>query len=175
MNNSIKDYLNKVYNCFGYENISICGSLVDFYWIDWQEINDIDLIVNTNSLTKFFNIKWPKLHIKQQNFDIQRKTSTRFITNFYQGKFFDCKIDLYIVDDIQNIKRDISLVPGIKFDLPEIWIDSLPRRIFLLQEHLNYVVTDKTEKWERDWIKFKKIKAAQKLSIYKQKYPECFN
>lgn len=162
--------LQKIYNCFGYENILICGGLADYFWINYTDLNDIDLIVNINAINTYFNISWPKIEIKQSGFEMKRRTSSKFIEKFYQGKYLDTKIDIFLVNDFHLLNRDIILTKGSKFGIDKIFIDSAQQRIELLHTHLNYEVTEFTEKWERDWIKFKKIKATQKLEIYNVLY-----
>jgi hypothetical protein len=76
-----------------------------------------------------------------------------------------------LVDDISKLDRDIITVDGSKFNLNPVRIDSVKQRINLLNTHLNYQVTEKTEKWERDWIRFKKIKAEKKLDMYNKAFP----
>lgn len=163
--------LQKIYDCFEWENILICGSLCDAYWIDYTDLVDIDLIVNKSSFQNFFNISSLKYHIKQDGFDIIQKTSNKYKEKFYQGKYLNTKIDLFLTNDFKKLDREMVSVDGYKFGLISINIDSIKYRISVLNTQLNYQVTESTEKWERDWIKFKKIKALKKLEVYNTMYP----
>jgi len=165
--------LQKIYNNFSSENIVICGGLCDAYWINYTDLADIDLIVNKSSIKKYFNISALNYHIKQNDFDIKLRTSTKFIEEFYQGKYLDTKIDLFLIDDFRKLNRDIISMDGYKLGLQSINIDSIQQRMKVLTTQLNYIVTDQTEDWEKSWIKFKKIKAEKKLKIYNSLYPEA--
>ena len=158
--------LQKIYECFGSENIAICGGLCDTYWINYTDLADIDLLVNESSIKKYFNISSLDYHLNKDGFDIKRRISTKYEEKFYQGKYFDTKIDLFLVDDLRKLNREIISVDGSKLGLQSINIDSIKQRISVLNTQLNYVITDKTEDWEKSWIKFKKIKAEKKLEIY---------
>jgi hypothetical protein len=162
----------EIYQCFGSENILICGALCDTYWINYTDLADIDLLVNESSIKKYFNISSLNYHLNQHGFDIKRRTSTKYKEKFYQGKYFDIKIDLFLVDDFRKLNREIVSVDGSKFGLRSINIDSIKQRVSVLNTHLNYIVTDQTEDWEKSWIKFKKIKAEKKLQIYNLVYPD---
>ena len=70
--------LQKIYNHFLSENILICGSLCDVYWIGYTDVIDIDLIINKSSLKKFFNIPSLNYHIKQDGFDIKQRVSNKY-------------------------------------------------------------------------------------------------
>ena len=171
-------HLLEIYEHFGSENISICGGLCDYFWINYTDIADIDIIVNTNSITSFFQI--PSLSgidkIDNYGFNIKYRQyswpvglvlpSNKFIENFYQGTYHDTKIDLFLVDNTKSLDRDLITVDGSKFGLKSVTLDAPAQRMSILNTQLNYIITDKMEKWEKNWIKFKKIKAKQKLSVY---------
>jgi hypothetical protein len=163
--------LQKIYSHFLSENILICGSLSDAYWISYTDLIDIDLIVNKSGLKNFFNMSSLNYHINQDGFNIKRRTSTKYKEEFYQGKYSNTKIDLFLVHDFRKLNRDIVSVDGSKFGLQSINIDSIQQRMKVLNTQLNYIITDQTEDWEKSWIKFKKIKAEKKLKIYNSMYP----
>lgn len=168
MQNIISNF-KEIHNFFEYTNVLVCGGLCDFVWINYSEINDIDLIINTSAILKKFNIKWPKVLIQNYGFNMKRRTSTKFIENFYQGKYLDTKIDLFLVKNISNLNRDIVELNNTPLG-EKIIIDSIDQRVKLLKTHLSYKITEKTEPWEKQWIKFKQIKALKKLEIYNKKY-----
>lgn len=165
--------LQKIYECFGTDNISVCGGLVDYYWINYPQLWDFDLIINIEAIKRYFNISWPKIEINQSGFKMKRRSSSKFIEQFYQGTYLESKIDLFLIENFRSLDRDIITVSGNKFGInSSINIDSVPERIRILNKHLSYEINNSTEKWEKDWINLKKMKAKQKLEIYRLMYNE---
>lgn len=175
-------HLSEIYQYFGYENISICGGLCDLYWINYQPLADIDIIVNIDRIKCFFDTPQLTTQIQECNFNLKKRhyswpkglapPSGEFIKDFYQGDYNGTKIDLFLVENISILNRDTVVVNGSKLGLDTIRIDSIQQRINVLNSQLYYIITDKTQQWEKDWIKLKKIKAEQKLAIYNKKTEE---
>jgi predicted nucleotidyltransferase len=170
---TILEDLKKIYDCFGNENIVICGSLSDFYWINFKNPSDIDIIVNIKSLMRYFQIENLTKKINKFNFDIGYFHEVDiFKTPFYKGKYFESKIDIFLIDDIKtNFYEDYIVLYESKFEIDNIMINSPKKRISELTLHSNYTINDTMSEWQKKWIFRKKTKAKAKLFMYKHLFP----
>jgi hypothetical protein len=161
--------LKELYNFFGSKNFIICGGLCDVIYIGYDNINDIDIIVNKTIIEEKFHIKLPMIHIKDHGFDMKIKRSTKFIEDFYQGKFLNTKIDIFLADDIHSIDREVHILDSDQIGGP-VYIDSIQQRLKILNGQLDYIVTEQTSGWEKYWIRIKQEKARKKIKKYELIY-----
>lgn len=165
--------LKKVYEEFGNKNLSICGSLVDYYWIGYEDVKDIDLLVHLPRFKEYFEIdgEIPD-QIELKGFKIENKKSDQFAAfekTLYQGTFLDTKIDLFLVPELSKIDRDIIFVDGSILGINKCLIDSKNQRIKILEYTLSWHEKDYTAEWQKAWVKSKQEKAIEKLTYYNQK------
>lgn len=153
-----------IYDIFDNNEIAICGSLVDFYWIDEKNVSDINILITEKEFFKYFKIKKLEKHVFSPYFELSFHNSSKFGL-YYKGNFDGCNIDLYPKEKFYS--EDLEIVNGSKFKInKQIKIKSINKRISDLRQHLNFAISQYSEHWELTWTLGKKVKAEKKLKKY---------
>lgn len=153
-----------IYDVFDNNEIALCGSLVDFYWIDEKNVSDINILITEKEFFKYFKIKQLEKHVFSPCLELSFRNSSKFGI-YYQGNFHGCNIDLYPKENFHS--EGLEIINGTKFKInKKIKIKSINKRISDLKNHLNFAVSQYLEHWELTWILEKQLKAEQKLKKY---------
>jgi hypothetical protein len=164
INNS--EDLQGIVDFFHWENVVLCGSLADFYWLNWSDVKDFDMEVEEQLLLRRFGLTTSSPKILQDDFGIYL-CKTKAFPRFYHGLFNKSKVDFFLKDH----KVSGQVVDGAKFNLScPVQIDSPEIRVNMLKATLNFSPHNQRS----TWFKTKKQEAKEKILLYREAFPEMF-
>jgi hypothetical protein len=178
--------LDEVISIFG-NKIILCGSLCDYFHIEYDEIIDFDFIVSKSIFLQCLNIEQLNDTIESEFFNLKIKKSLTFNQISYKGNYKGISIDVFLTDvecEKENTYLSAMIETGRVIAVPSnvfyehskydtYLIHSVETRKKRLQELL--VKANKKEDnlhYFRILWKEKKISQVdEKLPIYNVRYP----
>jgi hypothetical protein len=158
--------LQYIIDFFGSDNLVFCGSLADFYWLNWLGVSDFDMEISEKHLLHCFGMSAVESKILKNGFGLYL-SKTRLFPKFYHGLFHKSKLDLFLKDyQVSGEKVD-----GSKFNVKgEVQIDSPAIRVSMLKALLKFT----SKNYQNHWMKEKNQEAKEKLVLYRETFPEIF-
>ncbi len=161
-------------------NVVICGSLLDYLYIDHATISDFDFIVDKSVFLKFFNLSDFENEIRMNNFSLKKKKITTFERISYAGRYKEnTVVDFYVKD--QLVAETDVLVASSLFTDNSKYETYMVNNVATRKKRLNelFVIASSTadvsENWILEWRKKKLQQINEKLPLYNKKFPMTKN
>jgi len=162
--------------CMFNNDVVICGSLLDYLYIDYATVHDFDFITDKFVFLKSFNLSELNNEINLNGFSLKKKTVTTYKHVSYFGRYKEnTTVDFFIkdqvVDDV-NVQITSSLfLDNSRYET--YTVNNVATRKKRLNELLVIASStdDANENWILEWRKKKLQQVNEKLPLYNNKFP----
>jgi len=157
-------------------DVVICGSLLDYLYIDYAAIHDFDFIVDKSVFLKFFNLSDFENEINLNGFSLKKKKITTYERISYAGKYKENTIVDFYVKDQLIVDNDVLVASSLFTDNSKYetyMVNDVATRKKRLNELLVIAssTADVSENWILEWRKKKVQQMNEKLPLYNNKFP----
>jgi len=160
--------------CMFNNDVVICGSLLDYIYIDYATVSDFDFIVDRSVFLKLFNLSDFENEIKLNDFSLKKKKITTYERISYFGKYKENIVDFYVKDQLVA-ETDVLVASSLFTDnsrYETYTVNSVATRKKRLNDLFVIASTDNViEDWILNWRKKKLQQVNEKLPLYNNKFP----